>query len=251
MSFANSSVLVLTDAGVTHSYQTGQSSPLSVAIPAGSTGTWTWVVSREGYACQAGTFDTAGGGLTSVAPISTQRLQANGSVMYTANLTADVSIAFDLTLGAERCFIDVGDASVSAQSILDEVELALISEDGCKFLAATSCSEVTLAELPAGNFLLMGTGYRIRRRNASDVNATVEAFSISADGTPVDGANGSVTFLSASLTADQLSAAVWDKLLTDISAVGSIGELLKTNIDGQISLTSDHARAANSQTQQA
>ena len=206
MAFTNSSVLVLTDAGVTHSYQTAQSSPLSVAIPAGSTGTWTWVVSREGYSTQIGTFDTTGGGLDSASPTPSQLTQANGAVLFTGSSSANVAIVFDLTSGSETCFIDIGDGSVTAQQVIDEIETALLTEDGCKFLAASSGSQSTFSVLAGQTYLLLGSQYRVRRAATGDVNAAIEAFAISADGTPLDGVNGGVQFLAASegLTAQEV-----------------------------------------------
>ena len=198
MAFTDSSVLVLTDAGVTHSYQTAQSSPLSIAIPAGSSGTWTWVVSREGYSTQIGTFDTTGGGLDSASPTPSQLTQASGAVLFTGSSSANVSIVFDLTDGSEICFIDVGDGSVTAQQVIDEIETALLTEDGCKFLVASNGSQSTFSVLAGQTYLLLGSQYRVRRASSGDVNAAIEAFAISADGTALDGVNGGVQFLAAS-----------------------------------------------------
>ena len=99
MACTNSSILVLTNTGTTHSFQTAQSSPVSVSIPSGSTGIWTWVVSREGYSTQIGTFDVTGGGVDSASPTPQLLKQANGTALFTGSSTALVSIAFDLTFG--------------------------------------------------------------------------------------------------------------------------------------------------------
>jgi hypothetical protein len=213
MSFSNSSVIVLTDAGAVHQFDTAQSSPYSITFPAGSTGTWTWIVSRAGYTCQSGTFDASTGGLVSASPSPTVRLQPNGSNMYTGTTDALVSISFDLTSGLERCFIDIGNGTPDINAIMDEIEDALETEDGCRFLAATACAECTLAELAAGDFLFMGTGYRVRRASAGDINATVPAFCISVDGLVVDGANGGVAFLSSNLSASDVADAVWGYII--------------------------------------
>lgn len=224
MAFTNSSVLILDDTATVHSFQTGQDSPVAVSIPAGSTGTWTWVVSRAGHSTQLGTFDTTGGGFDTASPTPTQRLQPSGTPMFTGTIDPNIQIVFDLQPGNQRCFIDIADASVSAQAVLDAVETALETQEGCEFLAVTSGSEIGLASLSAGNFLFMGTGYRFRRAAVGDVNATVGAFALSVDGAPTDGVNGSVSFLSASLTADEIATAVWDSLRTAHIVDGSMGQ---------------------------
>ena len=206
MSFTDSSVLIQTDTGSTHNYQTAQSSPLSVAIPPGSTGAWTWVVSREGYSTQIGTFDVTGGGVDSASPVPQQLAQANGAVLFTGSTSANVSVVFDLTGGAEKCFIGIGDGAATAQQVIDEIETALLTEDGCKFLIASNGSQSTFSILAGQTYLLLGSQYRVRRESAGDVNASIEAFVISADGTPLDGVNGGVQFLTESegLTAQEI-----------------------------------------------
>ena len=240
MSFFDSSVLVLDDSAAVRFFQTNQNGPVQVSIPAGETGVWTWVVSRAGFTCQTGTFDITGGGVRSAGPTPATRLQASGAMMFTGSVSANVSVTFDLTPAAERCFIDIGDDSVTGQEVLDAVETALTTQEGCQFFAASGCSEVTLANLSAGTFLFMGTGYRIRRRDPADVNATVGAFVISVDGVPVDGANGSVTFLSSS-TSQDVAAAVWNYLESNSTVPDSMKDALQTS--------RDHGRASDAQTQ--
>jgi len=238
-------MLVLDDTGATNTFATGVSSPQSVAIPAGATGTWTWVVSRAGYSSQIGTIAASGGGSFSASPAPTQRLQPSGVAMYTGTTDANLAISFDLsTPGSERCFIDIGNATVSPQTILDEVEDALETEDGGKFLAATSGAECTFAGLAAGDFLFMGTGYRIRRASAGDSNATVAAFVISSDGVVVDNTNGDVAFLSSNLNADAVASAVWDALLSDHAVASSFGAFvagLETEADAATRAATDQA----------
>lgn len=229
MSFSNSSVIVVDNLGAVFDFQTNQSSPYEITFPAGSTGIWTWVVSRAGYTCQSGTFDAALGGLVSASPQPEIRLQPNGSTMYEGTTDANLSISFDLTTpGSERCFINIGNATVGIQAIIDEIEGALESQDGCRFLVATNCSECSIAELASGNFLFMGAGYRIRRAAPGDVNATVSAFCISSDGVVVDGINGDVAFISSNLTAAEVGEAVWDSLLASHTVPSSFGSFVKT-----------------------
>ena len=224
MAFTNSSVLVLTDTNTTYSYQTEQSSPISVAIPAGSTGTWKWVVSREGYSTQIGTFDTTGGGLDEASPTPSILTQANGATLFTGSTSAIINIVFDLTVGNEICYIDIADGSVTAQQVIDEIETALLTEDGCKFLYARSGSQSTYSILAGQTYLLLGSGYRIRRESTSDVNASIEAFVISADGIPLDGVNGGVQFLiSSGLTAQQVY---------DLFTTGTNADIFKADLTG-------------------
>lgn len=229
MSFSNSSILVLNDTGTTESYLTNQSSPLSINIPSGSTGTWTWVVSRAGYSSQLGTFDTTGGGVDSASPTPAVRLTPTGSNMYTASSDTNVTIVFDLSIGNEKCFIDIGDGSVSPQAIIDEIEVALETEDGCKFLASSGGSESSIAILAGQTYLLLGTQYRVRRETVGDANASVESFVISADGTPLDGVNGGVQFLTSSegLTAQQIY---------DLFTTGTNADAFKANLPPNIEL---------------
>ena len=228
MAFTDSSVLIATNTGAVHSFQTAQASPVSINFPASATGTWSWIVSRPGYTCQSGTFDATNGGLISITPAPTARLQPSGALMYTGSNSVDLSISFSLTAGAERCFINIGDATVSPQAILDELEDALVTEDGCRFLSATRCSEATFASLAAGNFLFLGTGYRIRRAAVANSNATVGAFCISADGQVVDNTFGDVAFLSSNLDITGVASAVWDGLLTSHTTNNSFAALIKT-----------------------
>lgn len=240
MTFINSSVIVVDNVGSTVFFDTNQDGPLTINIPAGATGTYTWVVSRAGFTCQTGIFDATGGGARTGAPVPLVRLQPDGRTMFTNQPLPAVNIDFDLSGVEPRAFIDIPDQSVTAQQVLDTVEIALETQPGLEFLARTDCSEITLAELSAGNFLFMGTGYRFRRAAPGDVNATVGAFPISADGVPLDGSNGSVTFLSSSLPED-VAQAVWDYLESNPTIAGSMKDALQK--------TRDHAKAIDLRTQ--
>jgi len=83
MAFTKSSTLILTDTDATHDFQTSQSSPLNVNIPAGATGTWEYVVSRAGYEQINGEFSPSGGGNFDFPVAQIQRLQPSGNPMYT------------------------------------------------------------------------------------------------------------------------------------------------------------------------
>jgi hypothetical protein len=229
MSFINSSVLVLDDTGAVHDYQASVSSPITIGIPAGASGFWTWVLSRAGFTKLVQTFDATGGGNFEANTNQQQRQQPSGVAMFTGSVDGNLTVSFDLSNPAQpRCFIDVGDATVHPQAILDEVETALETQDGCRFLALTNGAVVDYASLPAGEFLFMDTGYRIRRAAIGDVNATVGAFVVSADGVVVDSANGSVTFLSSPLTSSDVALAVWGANRADFDDPGTTGRALRT-----------------------
>jgi len=230
MAFTNSSTLILNDSDVTHDYQTSQSSPLSVNIPSGASGTWEYVVSRAGYEQINGEFNPSGGGTFNFPISQTQRLQPNGDPMYTGTTSSLVAVSFDVSdPGDPFCYIDIGDGQADAQAVIDEIEDALETEDGCKFLAFTDGSQVTFANLSAGTFLFMGTKYRLRALAGGQANTAVGAFVISTDGTPVDGSNGSVAFLSANNTdwTDEEREQIRDAMGVDGTKTTSVGGVLQ------------------------
>jgi hypothetical protein len=114
---------------------------------------------------------------------------------------------------------------------VDEIEDALETEDGCKFLAETSGSTSIQAVLAGQTYLLLGQNYRLRRATAGDVNASVDAYVISADGVPLDGANGGIQFL----IAQDLEKEIWGALTADNNTAGSFGKLLIDTLDSAIS----------------
>lgn len=233
MSFTNSSVLIYNNATNTVvDFQTNQATPLSVSLPGSQNGVaLEYVISRAGFNALRGSF--TGGGAIDISATPSERKTASGSNLFTGSSSPNVTINFDLTSGSETCFIDIGNGSVTAQQIVDELETALETQDGCQFLIERAGSQCTLEVLAGQTYLLLGTQYRVRRENTGDVNAAIEAFVISADGTPLDGANGGVQFLTTTET--NVGQEVWDYLLADANLAGSFGELIRTNIDAQIS----------------
>lgn len=204
MTFVNSSIILIDDVGDTRDYRANVDSPVSFIIPQGSTGTWTWVVDKEGFTCQSGSIDATTGGLYTNSANPIQLIQPNGTPMYTGT----TSPLLDVSFAGDKCFIDIGNGRVTGQEVHNEVENALVTQAGCEFLAKNNCSIVTFIALSAGNFLFLGQGFRIRRRSPSDVNALVAAFAVPIDGVVVDGANGGVSFLSSNV--EELSQAVWE-----------------------------------------
>lgn len=221
MSFLSASVILVDDAGNTVDFKTNQNSPVSFPIPAGSTGIWTWVVSKAGFSCQTGTIDASTGGVYSNIADPVPLRQPNGTAMFTGSTSPLVDVSFS----GDICFIDIGDGSVGGQAVIDEVEVALETQAGCEFLAARMCSAISYINLSAGNFLFLGEGYRIRRRSPADVNALVSAFAISNENIVVDGSNGGVSFLSSNL--EQIASSVWDYLKSENTLDGSMKDLLQ------------------------
>jgi len=209
MPFSNSSVLLQKSDGTTEAFLTNQSSSaFSYTFASNQTGTISYCIDREGYEAIVGNF-ALGSGSIALSVTQALRQTATGDQMYTGTTSNLIDVSFDIsTPGSERCFIEVGDGDVTAQTVIDEIEDALASsENGCRFLLAVGGSQCDLAELAGQTYLLLGNGYRIKRRNANDANATVNAFLISADGQGIDTSNGSVAVLtSPDISAQLLSA---------------------------------------------
>ena len=158
-----------------------------------------------GYEAVAGSFTITGGGLFTAAPQTPQNLQPNGAVMYQGTSDPNCTASFTGTTEAD---IIIGNGAVAAQACYDTFERALITLAGMQWLASGD-SATAISTLFSGYYLYMTHGIRLMALNASSPNAAVDAFVISTDGTPVNGANGPVAFLSSSqLTEAQVQAAV-------------------------------------------
>ena len=229
MAFSNSSIMIYDNAAnVVVSFEAAQSTPYSVIVGAAYEGvTLDYVISRPGYSKALGQF--VGGGAIALSSTPIERRDPDGTPAYTG--TTDVNIAISFAFSPVRCFINIGDASVSSQTIVDEIEDALATEDGCRFLAETNGSTCIQAVLAGQTYLLLGQNYRLRRATAGDVNAAVDAYVISADGVPLDGANGGIQFL----TAQDIEKEVWSALTADNNTAGSFGRLIKDTLDAAIS----------------
>lgn len=214
-------VYVEDDSGAQQDYQVGISGAYAFNIPSTATGTWTYVVKKEGYEAQVGGFEPTGGLFPFNVKLN-QKVQPDGTVMYTASSSALIDVSFS---GTSQLNIDIGDGIVSAQEVLDEVETALSTPAGMAWYAGGK-SDVSMALLSAGNFIFVTDEIKFRRRSAGDVNATVNAFAISTQGVVTDGLNGAVTFLSSSQTED-IASAVWNRLLTDHVTPDTFGKLVQ------------------------
>jgi hypothetical protein len=230
MAFSNSSIMIYDNtANVVVSFEAAQSTPYSVIVGAAYEGaTLDYVISRAGYSKALGQF--VGGGAISLSSTPIERRDPDGTPTYTGTTNANITISFAFSPSV-RCFISIADASVSSQTIVDEIEDALATEDGCRFLAETNGSTCIQAVLAGQTYLLLGQNYRLRRATAGDVNAAVDAYVISADGVPLDGANGGIQFL----TAQDIEKEVWSALTADNNTPGSFGQLIKDTLDAAIS----------------
>jgi hypothetical protein len=229
MAFSNSSIMIYDNAAnVVVSFEAAQSTPYSVIVDAAYEGvTLDYVISRAGYTKALGQF--VGGGVISLSSTPIERRDPDGSLTYTGTTNANITISFSFS--PVRCFVNVGDAAVSSQTIVDEIEDALTTSDGCRFLAETNGSTCIQAVLAGQTYLLLGQNYRLRRASAGDVNAAIDAYVISADNVVLDGVNGGIQFL----TAQDIAEKVWGALKVNHNINGSFGKLLKDTLDAAIS----------------
>ena len=186
----------------------------TLIIPPGASGTWSWAVNKQGYVFAVGTFTPGSGGEFSASPSCPQVLTALGEPMYQATSSALVSVTF--SGGFPR--IDIGDGTPPLQAIYDACEDAIYTDEGIAWII-NGGDGVSIFESSAGNFLFMTGGWRIRRRDSGDANATVPAFCQSVDGVVVDDVNGSVAFQTSD-NPTTIAAAVWSHLSGALIAAG-------------------------------
>ena len=185
-----SAVLVVSNTGAVVDYQPSVTGTYTKALPLGSTGAWTWVVKRVGYEHARATFLPATGGAISTTPSTPQKLNADGTAMYTGT----TSTLIDVSFAGGKAYIDIGNGSASLQPTFNETEQALVTQAGMEWIASGK-DDCSLFESPSGEYLFLTAGWRVRRRAASDSNATLRAFVIGSDGMPIDESNGPVQFL--------------------------------------------------------
>lgn len=188
----DATVEVFNSAGTSVGRATAQTGTYIYATPLGSTGTWTYIVDRIGYQPLTGSFAATGSSFE-VDGTLTQLTKADGSAMYTASTSALINIAFDHITPC-MC-INIGDGSVSAQTVFDESEQALLTADGMRWQSEQG-SLVRYDNLPGvGNILFMEDYVRLKRASVGDVNSAVAGYVLSSDGTVVDGVNGGVAYV--------------------------------------------------------
>lgn len=211
---AGHSVYIENNTAVQKDYQTITGS-YALWIPNTSTGTWKYVIKKPWYTYQVGTFTPATGWQFSISASTPQKFNPNGTIMYQASNSLLATIAFT---GTTQANIRIWDGEVSAQQAFDMTETALVTNAGMIWLTIRWECSIFLSSW--GNYLFLSDKWRIQRRTAGDVNASLSAFVTSSEGVVVDNVNGWVQFLSSSggLTieqATQLANTVkkWDVIL--------------------------------------
>lgn len=170
---------------------TAQTGTLVYNTPNGSSGSWCYIINREGYDPIMGTF-TADGSDMSVDATQTQKQLSDGSAMYQGTTSAFISVV--PSADGSRMFLRISDGSVSAQACFDEAEDALMTQDGMTYLC-NGGGQVDIALLATGQYVTLKTNVRVIRDTAPDANATIAAFVSSTDGTVLDNTNGAVQFV--------------------------------------------------------
>lgn len=209
---AGSTVGVFDGTGAQRDYGVSVSGNYVLNIAPGAAGTWTWVADQPGYVPSRGTFSPGGGGIFSASASQPQKINPDGSPMYQGTTSPLVSVSFS---GTTAAYIDIGNGSASLQAVFDESEQALVTQAGIQWLASGK-SDLSQFNSGAGDFLFMSPGWRLRRAAATDSEATIQAFVQSAEGLPVDEANGPVRFLSSDSPA-AIAAAVRTALATELA----------------------------------
>lgn len=220
LGLTDSAVYVRTNTGTLHNYTASVTGTYNSIIPFGSTGTWTWAVKRKGYRHALGNFDAASGDFVVATPATPQKLNADGTVMYTATASALTAISF---AGTTQANIDISNGTASPQVVLDESEDALVTQAGMAWLASGK-SDISIFNSAGGDYVFLSTAWRLRRALAGDVNATLNAFAIGADGTVVDGVNGGVQFLTSD-SPTAIAAAVWAHVTRTITGGLTLAEI--------------------------
>lgn len=192
-----------------------QSGTYTLLIDPGATGSWAWAVNKQGYVFATGTFTPGTGGIFAVSPSCPQVLTPDGNPMYQGTTSALVSVSFS----GGYAYIDIGDGTPTLQAIYDECEDALYTDEGIDWIIDGG-DGVSIFNSAGGDYLFMTGGWRLRRWHAGDDNATVPAFVQSVDGTPVDGTNGPVQYLTSD-SPTSIAAAVWAHLSRTLTGTAS------------------------------
>ncbi len=202
-----SSVLVVDDSDTTVLFSDTETGTFNFTIPSTATGNWSFVTKTKGY--PQAIFVKAVDGVPALFNAATvPDTQPDGTIMYQATTSPLVDVM--ATNDGSRLNIDIGNGSVSPQEAYDETEDELATQDGLEYLYFGG-GRVSLAVLPGGNYFFMENATRLRRRVATDFDATLGAFAITSDTNIVDGVNGGVNFLSTT-DADKISlyqGSVW------------------------------------------
>ena len=187
----SSNIQVMDDSGAVIEREVSFTGDYSYTIPAGSAGTWCYVINRAGYDIKTADFSAEGENIIISGGLN-QTKRADGSPMYSGIFNSPFLTVTTATDGS-RMNLRIGDGAVSAQVCYDEAEDALMTEDGMRYICAQG-GQVRWDQRPTGTFLDLGTNVRLIVDQAGFVNSKVEAIVSSTDGVAVDGTNGSVQF---------------------------------------------------------
>lgn len=217
---ANSSVAVYDNTGAQVDYVPSSPATYTKFLTLANTGTWKYIIKLAGYSAHIATFDA--NNLVNVTASVVQKLNSDGTVAYTASTSALGTVTFSTTVQAN---IDIANGTYPLQAVFDEAEVAMTTSNGMNWLAA-GLSEISIFNSSGGDFLFLPTKWRLRRAAVGDVNATLSAFAISADGVPTDGVNGSVAYLTSD-SPTAIAAAVL-AIMVGSPPTGSLGAHIKT-----------------------
>jgi len=201
---ADATIEVFDNTGTSVDRVTAQTGSYIYYTPSTATGTWSYVIDRIGYVPKSETFNPSGSNII-VDGTLVQLLRADGSVMYTGETSADVSVVFDFVTPC-MC-VEIGDAQVDAKIIFNEAEQSLVTADGMRW-QRTYGTLIRYDDLPGvGRILFMQDDIRLKRALAGDVNAGVSGYVQSTQGIPIDGINGSVAIVAGFAASDVWSVA--------------------------------------------
>ncbi len=220
---ADNALYVIKEDGTKYLYDDTQTGDYTITIPKSyENETWKAVINKAGYQPQVASFTISAGIAVNINTNLIKIKTPDGSDMFQNQTSNLVTVEFN---GSTQANIDIGDGIAPLQATYDETERALQTEAGMFWLASGkgACSMFNSA---SGDYLFMPSGWRLRRRDAGDANATLQAFAQSQDGIVVDDINGSVAFLTSD-SPQQIAEAVWKALKAVDYGEGTMGETLK------------------------
>jgi hypothetical protein len=217
---STSTVEIFDNTGISVQRYTNQTGTLVYITPLGSTGTWSYIIDRIGYRPIIASFDPTLNNLI-IGGSQDLLLTAQGNAMYTGSSSAFVNISYDFV--TPQLNIEIGDSGVPPQVIFDEVEQSLVTANGMRW-QKENATLVTFDDLPAvGQVLFLQDNIKLKRASAGDVNAAVNGYVLSTQGTPVDGVNGNVNYIAS----PDYATPIWDALLSSHNVSSSFGALLQ------------------------
>lgn len=121
--------------------------------------------------------------------LNTRKLKPEGGEQVTVTADTNLSVTF---VGQTTARINVANALVTGQNIINTVETTLTSDGGLRWILERN-SGVDFANY-LGQTLFFGTGWRLRRLATTDVNAATFTFIVGADnGVVVENNGGGVS----------------------------------------------------------